>query len=96
MLNWKGSFRYGAGVYKLALGLVAQGKIELKPLITHRYKFDQAKEAFQCMVDNKGYDGKPPIKCESFHCSTEDTFLSKGSYVCSLLLYYGMQLPLVL
>jgi D-xylulose reductase len=64
MLNWKGSFRYGAGVYKLALGLVAQGKIELKPLITHRYKFDQAKEAFQCMVDNKGYDGKPPIKCE--------------------------------
>ncbi|KAK9895972.1 xylitol dehydrogenase [Cystobasidium minutum MCA 4210] len=63
MLNWKGSFRYGAGVYKLALGLVAQGKIELKPLITHRYKFNQAKEAFQCMVDNKGYDGKPPIKC---------------------------------
>lgn len=67
MLNWKGSFRYGAGVYKLALGLVAQGKIELEPLITHRYKFNQAKEAFQCMAENKGYDGKPPIKCESLY-----------------------------
>ena len=38
---------------------MAQGKIALKPLITHRYEFKQAKEAFQAMVDQKGYDGKP-------------------------------------
>jgi len=63
MVTLKGSFRYGAGVYKLAIDLVAQGKIALKPLITHRYEFKQAKEAFQAMVDQKGYDGKPPIKC---------------------------------
>jgi len=63
MINVKGVFRYGAGVYKLALDLVSQGKIDLQPLITHRYDFKQAKEAFQCMVDNKGHDGKPPIKC---------------------------------
>lgn len=63
MVNLKGSFRYGAGVYDMALDLVSSGKIELKPLITHRYDFSQAKEAFQAMVDNKGYDGKPPIKC---------------------------------
>lgn len=63
LLTWTirhlGSFRYGAGVYKLAIDLVAQGKIALKPLITHRYEFKQAKEAFQAMVDQKGYDGKP-------------------------------------
>jgi len=47
----------------MALDLVSQGKVQLKPLITHRYSFENAKEAFQCMVDNKGYDGKPPIKC---------------------------------
>lgn len=59
-----GSFRYGPGVYKLAIDLVAQGKIQLKPLITHQYKFDQAKDAFKCMVDGTGYDGKVPIKCK--------------------------------
>lgn len=64
MVNMQGSFRYGAGVYQLAIDLVAQGKIDLKPLISHQYAFKDAKEAFQCMIDNKGHDGKPPIKCE--------------------------------
>ena len=63
MIKMRGSFRYGAGVYKLALDLVASGKIKLSPLITHRYAFKDAQKAFQCMMDNKGYDGKPPIKC---------------------------------
>lgn len=36
-LNVKGSFRYGAGDYPLAISLVASGKLDVKPLITHRY-----------------------------------------------------------
>jgi L-iditol 2-dehydrogenase len=33
--------------YPLAIELVSQGKINLKPLISHRYKLEQAKEAFE-------------------------------------------------
>lgn len=35
-LTVKGSFRYGAGDYPLAISLVSSGKIDVKPLITHR------------------------------------------------------------
>ena len=61
-LNFKGSFRYGPGDYPLAIALVAQGKIDLKPLITHRYSFDQAVEAFQTTRLGKSSDGKGVIK----------------------------------
>ncbi|KAI0736184.1 xylitol dehydrogenase [Fomitopsis betulina] len=61
-LNWKGSFRYGPGDYPLAIALVAQGKVDLKPLITHRYTFDQAVEAFQTTRLGKSADGKGVIK----------------------------------
>ena len=61
-LNWKGSFRYGPGDYPLAIALVEQGKIDLKPLITHRYTFDQAVEAFQTTRLGKSADGKGVIK----------------------------------
>lgn len=36
-LTVKGSFRYGAGDYPLAISLVSSGKIDVKPLITHRF-----------------------------------------------------------
>jgi len=36
-LTVKGSFRYGSGDYPLAISLVSSGKIDVKPLITHRY-----------------------------------------------------------
>lgn len=36
-LTVKGSFRYGPGDYPLAISLVSSGKIDVKPLITHRY-----------------------------------------------------------
>ena len=47
MMAIKGSFRYGAGVYDLAISLVARGLIDLKPLVTHRYSFEEAPAAFQ-------------------------------------------------
>ncbi|KAI0081715.1 xylitol dehydrogenase [Panus rudis PR-1116 ss-1] len=61
-LNFKGSFRYGPGDYDLAIGLVSQGKIDLKPLVTHRFAFQQAVEAFEATKAGKGPDGKPVIK----------------------------------
>ncbi|KAL7411916.1 chaperonin 10-like protein [Mrakia frigida] len=57
-----GSFRYGSGDYPLAISLVASGKIDLKPLVTHRYEFTEAVEAFAATKDGKGRDGKGIIK----------------------------------
>jgi len=61
-INFKGSFRYGPGDYPLAIALVAQGKIDLKPLVTHRYPFDKAIEAFEATKAGKSADGKGVIK----------------------------------
>ncbi|KLU82641.1 D-xylulose reductase A [Magnaporthiopsis poae ATCC 64411] len=41
-----GSFRYGSGDYKLAIDLVAQGKVDLKALISETVAFGQAEDAF--------------------------------------------------
>ena len=62
MIALKGSFRYGSGVYEMAISLVSRGVIDLKPLVTHQYDFNRAKEAFDAMSKNEGYDGKAPIK----------------------------------
>ncbi|KAL0571183.1 hypothetical protein V5O48_010775 [Marasmius crinis-equi] len=61
-LNLKGSFRYGPGDYTLAIALVAQGKIDLKPLVTHRYPFTEALTAFKATQAGKSEDGKGVIK----------------------------------
>ncbi|KIM25198.1 hypothetical protein M408DRAFT_331303 [Serendipita vermifera MAFF 305830] len=58
----KGSFRYGPGDYALAIALVGQGKIDLKPLVTHRFKFEDAKLAFEVNRKGKSEDGKGVIK----------------------------------
>jgi len=58
----KGSFRYGPGDYPFAISLVTQGKVDLKPLVTHRFPFDQAVEAFKATHVGKSDDGKPVIK----------------------------------
>jgi D-xylulose reductase len=39
-------FRY-AHIYPRALGLMASGKIDVKPLITDRYKFEDSIKAFE-------------------------------------------------
>ncbi|KAH9482565.1 putative D-xylulose reductase A [Psilocybe cubensis] len=61
-LNYKGSFRYGPGDYPLAISFVAHGKIDLKPLVTHRYKFEDAVAAFKATRTGKSEDGKGVIK----------------------------------
>ncbi|KAF9646027.1 xylitol dehydrogenase [Thelephora ganbajun] len=61
-LNVKGSFRYGPGDYKLAINLTAQGKVDLKPLVTHRFAFEDATTAFRVTRMGKSEDGKGVIK----------------------------------
>ncbi|KAG9233830.1 chaperonin 10-like protein [Amylocarpus encephaloides] len=46
-LNIKGSIRYTAGCYPASVDLVASGKIDAKALITHRFKFEEAEQAFE-------------------------------------------------
>jgi D-xylulose reductase len=43
----KGSFRYGSGDYRLAIELVATGKVDVKKLVTSVVEFGQAEEAFK-------------------------------------------------
>lgn len=61
-LTLKGSFRYGAGDYNLAIELAAQGKVDLKPLVTHRFTFEDAVTAFEVTRSGKSQDGKGVIK----------------------------------
>ncbi|KAA8645543.1 hypothetical protein EYZ11_005432 [Aspergillus tanneri] len=46
-LNVKGSFRYGSGDYRLAIDLVASGKVNVKELVTGIVKFEDAEQAFK-------------------------------------------------
>jgi len=61
-LTVKGSFRYGAGDYPMAISLVSSGKIDVKPLITHRFPFEDAEAAFETARTGKGPDGQAVIK----------------------------------
>ncbi|KAM6495787.1 xylitol dehydrogenase [Amanita muscaria] len=61
-VKYQGSFRYGPGDYPLAISLVAQGRVDLKPLITHRFTFENAKVAFEATKTGKSEDGKGVIK----------------------------------
>lgn len=53
-LNIKGSFRYSSGDYKLALQLVASGKVNVKDLVTKVVEFEKAEEAFLEVKAGKG------------------------------------------
>ncbi|EJU06497.1 GroES-like protein [Dacryopinax primogenitus] len=61
-LQIRGSFRYGYGDYPLAIAFASAHKIDLKPLVTHRYKFEDAVEAFESTKNGKDKDGKWVIK----------------------------------
>jgi len=58
----KGSFRYGPGDYRLALALAAQKKVDLRPLVTHRFKFEDAVAAFDATKKGRSEDGRSLIK----------------------------------
>ena len=48
----KGTFRY-CNTYKKAADMIAAGLVNLKPLITHRFKFEDALKAFETVRDGK-------------------------------------------
>ncbi|KIJ59296.1 hypothetical protein HYDPIDRAFT_100891, partial [Hydnomerulius pinastri MD-312] len=58
----KGSFRYGPGDYPLAIALASSGKVDLKPLVSHRFPFNDARLAFETTRKGKSEDGKGVIK----------------------------------
>lgn len=43
----KGSIRYLPGCYPAAIDLISSGQIDVKRLITNRYKFEEAEQAFE-------------------------------------------------
>jgi hypothetical protein len=47
----------------LAIDLVERGLVDLKPLLTHTFKFTDALEAFEITKAGKDKDGKFVIKC---------------------------------
>lgn len=48
-----GSFRYSSGDYKLAVELVASGKVEAKKLISGQVPFEKAEEAFNKVAEGQ-------------------------------------------
>jgi D-xylulose reductase len=50
----KGSFRYGPGDYRLAVELLASGRVTVKELVTGRVKFEDAEKAFEEVRSGKG------------------------------------------
>lgn len=52
-VNVRGSFRYGSGDYRLAIGMVASGQVDVKKLITGVVSFNRAEDAIQ-MVKGGG------------------------------------------
>ncbi|KAG1810140.1 chaperonin 10-like protein [Suillus plorans] len=58
----KGSLPLAPGDYSLAIALVASGKVDVKSLVSHRFSFRQACEAFEITRNGKSPDGKGVIK----------------------------------
>ncbi|VEU19400.1 DEKNAAC100158 [Brettanomyces naardenensis] len=52
-LTVKGSFRYTVGDYQTSVDLIANGKLDVKPLITHRFAFEQAIDAYKFFGEGK-------------------------------------------
>lgn len=52
-LNIKGSIRYTTGCYPQAVDLIGSGKIDVKRLITNRFKFEDAEKAFELVKQGK-------------------------------------------
>jgi len=52
-VNILGSFRY-RNCFPLSISLVSSGKVNLKPLISHRFSFDQTLDAFNTAFKGEG------------------------------------------
>ena len=51
------------GRYPTALAMIASGKVDVKPLITHRFTLEQTLEAFETAKTGAGNAIKVMIKC---------------------------------
>jgi L-iditol 2-dehydrogenase len=51
---FKGSFRYGPGDFKLAIGLLDSRRVRLDGLVTHEFAFSQAEQAFENVAGRNG------------------------------------------
>ncbi len=52
-LTIKGSIRYLAGCYPAAIDLISSGKIDVKKLVTNRFKFEDAETAFELVKEGR-------------------------------------------
>lgn len=59
----RGIFRY-ANCYPLALEMIASGKVDVKPLITHRFKLQESLQAFETSRTGAGGAIKVMISCD--------------------------------
>jgi D-xylulose reductase len=50
----RGCFRYGAGDYELAVGLLKKGLLDMKKLISSVTKFEDATEAWEKTARGEG------------------------------------------
>jgi len=58
----RGIFRY-ANCYPTAIAMVATGKLDVKPLITHRFQLEETLQAFETAKSGAGGAIKVMIKC---------------------------------
>lgn len=52
-ISVKGSIRYLAGAYPAAIDLIASGKVDAKGLITNRFRFEEAEQAFELVREGR-------------------------------------------
>ena len=50
--------------YEPSLGLLESGKIDVKPMITHTFKFEESVEAFERAAEHRPTDVKLQIKID--------------------------------
>ena len=60
----RGIFRY-ANCYRHPLGLVTSGKVDVKPLVTHRYPLEETLQAFETARTGSGGAIKVMIDCDN-------------------------------
>jgi len=61
----RGVFRY-ANCYPVALALVASGRVNVKPMVTHRFKLEESLKAFETAKTGADHAIKVMIKCAAF------------------------------